>query len=285
MSDEASAGLVARIRDHYGRLPPNERKLADLLLDLHDRVSSYSATELAQQAGVSKAAATRLFQRLGYEDFAALRREVRGGSGAAPLDQAGAGTIDTQLSRLLERETVNLTRTVEALRPDEVQAIVRALAGAGQVYVAGFRNSYYLAAYFRQLLVQLRPGALLLPAAGQTLGETLSGVQAGDALVVIGLRRRIPRVRRLLELGRRLELRTLLICDRPAVDLRKLATWTIPVEVHSTGIFDSLGPAITVLGHLATLVAREIGAPARQRLTRMEEILADLHELDGEREG
>ena len=56
---------ISRIRVHYQSLPPSERKLADLILDFPGDIAGYSATELAHLAGVSKAAATRLFQRLG----------------------------------------------------------------------------------------------------------------------------------------------------------------------------------------------------------------------------
>ena len=47
---------VARIRVHYQGLPPSERKLADLILDFPGDIAGYSATELADLAGVSNAA-------------------------------------------------------------------------------------------------------------------------------------------------------------------------------------------------------------------------------------
>jgi DNA-binding MurR/RpiR family transcriptional regulator len=58
--------LDKRIQESYDILPPAERRLGDLLLNFPGDIANYSATEQAELAGTSKAAATRFFRRLGY---------------------------------------------------------------------------------------------------------------------------------------------------------------------------------------------------------------------------
>ena len=57
--------LALRIQEHFNELTPSEQKLASLLLDRPDEFLTFSATELAGLAGISKATAARLFQSLG----------------------------------------------------------------------------------------------------------------------------------------------------------------------------------------------------------------------------
>ncbi len=60
-----STRLVLAIQEHYEQLSPSERKLATLLLDRIDDMLAYSAKEMADMAGVSKAPAPRLFPAFG----------------------------------------------------------------------------------------------------------------------------------------------------------------------------------------------------------------------------
>jgi len=69
--------LVLRIQERYQRLTAGEQKLARLIMDGQDDTLTYSATELAEQAGVSKATAARFFQHLGYADFNEVKLQAR----------------------------------------------------------------------------------------------------------------------------------------------------------------------------------------------------------------
>ena len=61
------------------RLQPDarsERALADHVLEYPNEVLLYSATELADRAGASKAAVSRFVKRIGYGDFREMQREI-----------------------------------------------------------------------------------------------------------------------------------------------------------------------------------------------------------------
>ncbi|MEQ9690297.1 MAG: hypothetical protein RLO48_11250 [Bauldia litoralis] len=69
--------LALLIQDRFEALTPSEKKLAGLLLDRPDEILTFSATELAGFAGVSKATAARFFRTLGYADFNDVRLQAR----------------------------------------------------------------------------------------------------------------------------------------------------------------------------------------------------------------
>ena len=134
--------LALRIQDRFEALTPSEQKLATLLLDRPDEILTFSATELAGLAGVSKATAARFFRNLGYSDFNDVRlqaREERNRTG--PVHQVpmpaeppeGAATVPIHL----QVEMANLTRTFEELRSDVLADVAERLAAAQRVWVAG----------------------------------------------------------------------------------------------------------------------------------------------------
>ena len=69
--------LERRLAACYESLPNSERPVADLLLNFPAQLATHSATKLALLAGASKAAVSRLIQRLGYPSYAAARAAVR----------------------------------------------------------------------------------------------------------------------------------------------------------------------------------------------------------------
>ena len=74
VTDKRKTGtLEQRISDCYEFLPNSERRVADLLLNFPAQLATHSATELASLAGASKAAVSRLIQRLGYASYASAR--------------------------------------------------------------------------------------------------------------------------------------------------------------------------------------------------------------------
>lgn len=277
--------LEARIRASYEDMPPSERRLADLLIGFPGNIATYSASELSDLAGTSKAAASRFFQRLGYASFNEARHEARGArQWGSPLylDSRGATTekYEKPLAAHVAQETENLGRTLEAVRPDVLREATSAIAGAKRVFIIGFRNSRMLAFYLQRQFQLLRPDTSLLPGAGQTLGEDLVDVGPDDVLIVIGMRRRVQAVHSVLETARNAGCRSLLITDPSAARTPRLATWTIRCEVRATSIFDSYTGAISVLNLLAASLYARIGAPATERLRRIESLHDDLAELD-----
>ncbi|MBA2780439.1 MurR/RpiR family transcriptional regulator [Billgrantia kenyensis] len=283
--------LEARIQAHYEELPPAERRLGDLLLSFPGDIATYSAGELAEAAGTSRAAASRFFQRLGYKDFNEVRLQVREarrwGSpvylSEGRLEHAngeGKSLASQAVAEHLRQETHNLTRTLEAVRPDLLRELVDAIGEARRVHVVGFRNSRMLALYLQRQLLLVRSDVSLIPQSGQTLGEDLVDVQEGDVLVMVGMRRRVGAVTRIMEIAREQGARTLLITDPSATQTARLANWTLTCEVRSPSLLDSYAAAMSVLNLLCTLLIQRSMKTGFERLRRIEGLHEELDELD-----
>lgn len=276
--------LESRIRQVYATLPRSEAGVAELLLHHPGRLATHSATELAAAAGASKAAVTRLIQRLGYAGYAAARSEAReaqqwgsplyldAGTPAPPgwgRAYAAHAAADQQL----------LARTLQALDEPALAASVAALSAARRVVVIGFRNSAWLAMYARSQLGLLRPAVELAPLPAETLAEGLADLNRQDVVLAIGFRRRVPAFAAALGAARAAGARVVLLTDPSgAADVGR-ADWVLNCHCRGAARFDSYVAAVSLLNFLAEQVAAALGDAALQRLQGVEDWHRQLGDL------
>lgn len=278
--------LEARIRALYESLSKSEKRLGDMLLNYPGEIATHSAGELAKAAGTSPAVASRFFQRLGYKDFGDAKQQARDARRwGSPIYLSSANTNEhadipsLAVADHLARETENLTRTLEAMRSDQLRDAVEAIATAKQVHVAGFRNSYMLASYFHRQLRILRPNTGIMPSTGQTLAEDLADINSDGVVVLIGLRRRVAMVSKILSVARDRGAKTLLLTD-PHAEYGSQATWTFNCQVSSQSLFDSYTATMSVLNMLCTLIYQKSINLSQARLKEIETLHDELGELD-----
>jgi DNA-binding MurR/RpiR family transcriptional regulator len=281
----ATKPVESRILDVYDGLPASERRLADVVLACQGDLASYSASELAERAGVSKATTSRLFQRLGYARFTDARREARGAGvpwgsplsiGATEARPVGSGDI---LSAHLTRDVQNLGRTFESLRPEVVEAAVGRLVAARCVWIIGFRNSHALAHYAHSVLATVKPDVRLVPGSALEVAEDLAGLSDRDVVLAIGLRRRPQLFRRLLALIHRRGVPIVMVTDPTASTATRYATVVLRCHNWGSSMFDSYASAISVLNLLCARTAAGLDTAARDRLAVIEDIHCELDDL------
>lgn len=284
MSPARAAGtrsLIGRITDALDHLPRAEHRLAQFLLDFPGELASYNASELATFARVSNATVSRLIRRLGYGSYEDARRAVRGQtrSGAALLrarpDQAREGRLAAQVEAMHANIDATLRRTDDAA----LTAMANAVVAARRVAVLGFRAAHGLAAYLRWQILQVVPGAVLLPGAGETLAEHLTTLGPGDMLIALGLRRRVPTLTASLTRARAAGALTILITDHPD-DRAQQADWVLRCETAAPGPLFNHASVMAVCGLLATAVLMGAGPEGRRRLAAIEDAHEALRELD-----
>ena len=280
---DALHSLESRIQDHYDNLPESERKVADLILDFPGEVAAYSATELAELAGGSKAAVTRLVRRLGFANFEEARRTARDAQNwGSPLymmpRKPDGGDFNGRIQSHIEQDLKNITLTLESLNNETLGEIVTAIWRARRVFLFGHRNSHYLAGYLRGQFIQARPDVYLLPSAGETMAEYLADMTERDLIVIIGLRRRVPEVARTLEAAADAGAKVLYIADISARPQRK-ATWTLSCAVRGNDLFDRYAGAMSLLHFLSISLMARSGEKGRVRLKSIERLHEGFHEF------
>ena len=262
-------------------LHPAERRLGDFVCDFPGELASYSGSELAQLAHVSKATVSRFVKRLGYANYEAARRHARAekltGSRLFLSTAANSGAVQNVASHVAQG-IANLEATFGAISDAKIDAVVSALLRARKVWVIGFRSSHPFASYLQWQLTQVIEDIVAIPGGGQTLGEHLVSVGKRDLVIVLGLRRRVARMDLMLEQIRRQGARLLYITDE-GVPFQEGATWHFRCHSQAPGpLFNHT--AVAAVCHLLTTRAIEkAGAAGRARLRAIEALNDELEEL------
>ncbi|WP_197982199.1 MurR/RpiR family transcriptional regulator [Frigoribacterium sp. CFBP 13707] len=272
----AEGGIRDRIDSGYGALSPQEQRAADFILDHLDDLAVVTATEIAEQSGVSKATVSRLFRRLGFTDAQEVREQARVARGrGVPV---GPTTASGDLAPHAASEQRNLQRMLDGLADGRLADAARLVADAQRVVVVGFRNSYPVAMHLRQQLVQVRDDVRLAPQPGQSVGEELVGLSPRDVVVLVGFRRRPAGfsgvVRSLAERG----VPVVLVGDASARAAEVAVRLECPVDSPSP--FDSYAAAMSLVALFAAAVLAEHPRTGRTRVGDVTGLYADLAELE-----
>lgn len=280
-----STRLALRIQQRFEKLAPSEQKLAALMLERQDDLLTYSATELAGFAGVSKATAARLFRNLGYSDFNEVRLQAREERNrTAPFERKTGSLAEFKgalsVGSHLQGELAALTRTFEDLRSDVVTDAAKVLAEAPRVWLLGLGLEEGLARYARLLLARLRPDVQLLGGHWGGWSEDLAMTGAGDALLLLSVQPRPRLLRPLIDYARTTRMAIIALVDPgSAAWARRIARVTLPCQGAGTQPGSSHMALVSMLNLLAITLTARLGRSALQRT----ELLAEIHEeLDDE---
>jgi DNA-binding MurR/RpiR family transcriptional regulator len=267
----------------YESLPPGERKLADTVLARLGDLASYSATELAADASVSKATAARFFRRIGYESFGHARRQARAEAQlASPLYAlAGVGAKERKSDPLSAHLAADVRNLSESFRQSGSTVIEQAglqIARAPRVHVLGMRNGHFVAGYAAYLLGQVRDEVLCLPDGAITLAEDLASLRPGDALLVIDFPRRSALLPAIVGAARQAGARLVFIASPGLPPLSRADDPVIHCLTQGDSIFHSNVAAMSIVNYIGAAVAKNAGRRSRRRL----EAIENLHESLGD---
>ncbi|MCE8037598.1 MurR/RpiR family transcriptional regulator [Halomonas sp. MCCC 1A11062] len=271
-----------RISAQYAELSAQEQRVAAFILEHFDDLAVYSAADLARVTGVSKSTVSRLFKRLGFESFQAVKyhaRQLRNLGMPLVTDAQAASGDGERFKRHLAREQENLRRTLGAIEPHTFEAILQAMDQARRLLLVGFRNSYPLAMHFRQQLIQARAEVSLAPQPNQSLAEELVGLGAEDLVILFGFRRRPRLFEELVETLVTLPCRVLLIGDATAASHAERTDWWLECSLDSISAFDSYASAMSLISLLANGLLHQRLAQGRARIDAVSELYQGLDEL------
>lgn len=281
--DEES--LEARIRQVYDELSATELKLADVLIAHQKNLLGYSATELANLAGASKASAARFFRRLGYAGFSEFRQHLRARmSQQSPLARIGRAKQQqaacVQLQNHVQSDVVRLGHLLDALSEDVLEQAITLLAKARRVWVVGYRNGWMTAFYANTLLSQVRPDVYQINEIAGREAELLTDLNDKDLLLAVDFRRRAQRLPRIIAAARSAGTQVLLLTDTRISALANQAAVVLHCPKQTEQVFDSYVTAVSLVNFLATSMATRARKQARTRMSRIENLHAALGDLE-----
>ena len=258
------------------------RKAARFLVDHPDDVALVSMRVLASRAGVTPTTLVRLGRRLGFEDWAALRKpfENRLRSGNAPFAAKADALVqrgpEAAFAESLNAATVNLAFSNAGNDGKEIARACAILERAQRIRVAGFRSCRAPAHVLVYLCRMFCRDVALLGGDGGALEAELAGIGRTDAIVVIGFMPYSRELGPVVETARRRRTPVVALADSMAAPIAQHADVTLRFSTESPSFFPSIAAAVAVAEALAATMLARRGAAAATRVRNTE---ADLRAL------
>ncbi|MCS7222554.1 MAG: MurR/RpiR family transcriptional regulator [Anaerolineae bacterium] len=247
-----------RIAQVYNQLSPSYRRIADFLLNNYREAAFMTAAELGQAVDVDTTTVVRCAQRLGYNGYPELIRDVQMQVKSelqrtyAPLE----GDISTTATwqRSLLRDLENLQQTL-GLSGEIVEALIEALKSARRILILGAGYSGYLGDAFATALRHLGVAADYVPA--EVMSQSFALVQAGQGDVAIGISTSpyAGEVSVALQLAKERGVKTVGIFGSYASSIARVADLKIFAPAASAGPYASMTAIAAVLTAILQIIA------------------------------
>ena len=268
--------VAERIRQQAERLTTTERRIAEVIASEPQTIAFGTVALVARRAATSGPSVVRLAVKLGYGGFVELQADVQRDV-ARMLGPARERIRQQPPTDLLERvaatEQDNVTRTLGGIALAGLERVVERLSDSRhQVWVLPGDTTAPVGETLAVALGQLREGVTLLAGPGISAGRMLGGLQVGDTLVVIDVRRYERWLVDLTRWARGEGAVVVALTDSPLSPLATAAFETFFMAAQSVGPFDSMTGGIALANALVAGVAVRLRATAPARLDTIESV-------------
>jgi len=265
--------------DNKIRLTPAQRRIMQYIIEHYEEAIFLTASQLAQNVGVSEATVVRLAQALGFDGYPGMQRKFRQGlqdrlSTVTRLEHTVDHVRQTGdiVVKVLQEDIHNLSQTLRNLSLDIFERAVADLQSAKRIFVVGLRGAHApaltLATYLRFLGKQAH---LLVPGHGE-MWDILQGLGRSDLVVGISFPRYTQITVEVLQHARKKRARVGAITDSPLSPLARYAHWVLTAHCQLDSFIESFTAATSMIN--ALLTAMSIQDPGKTlRILREREAL------------
>jgi DNA-binding MurR/RpiR family transcriptional regulator len=273
-----------RIRKNYGKLPHNQKKIADFFVDSLDLVPFVSVQEVAKATASSVASVIRFTQRIGYDGYSQMRDHVGialqkhlKNEALFPLSQTKALKKDT-LTSVAMQDVGNINQTLELIQYDEFHRVTDVLLHAERVFTAGLGMSFLMAQILAYQLNQIGIDATPLRHGSASYAEQCLYFKKKDLLVVFSFPPYSKETIELAKLCRKRSIRVAAITNKSTAPITFYANHSLIVKSENMLFMNSFAAIAVVINAISTECTLKNKTKAERMLHDLNVITKDQQE-------
>jgi DNA-binding MurR/RpiR family transcriptional regulator len=269
--------LTEVLQQVYADLGRSQQRVARFILDDATSVAFLSAGELAERAGVHAATVVRLSQRLGYDGYPALQKDLRTKLSQYPtflqqMDRTGStADASTLLAQSFARARRNLELAVRTVDVASLENMVEALGRCQRVVVLGMGVARPVVSYLASCL-RITGLEVHEPVDSVGMAQQLALTDERDVVVVVDFHRYYREVTRLAGAAKDSGAIVVAITDSPVSDLATYADHLLAVPSEGAAPRTSLAPAMVLVEAVLALVTVHDRSRAQRAMRRIDEV-------------
>ena len=210
--------MLEKIYEEYKEgLSKSDHKIFGYLLEHEQELPAITAEDLSRRLGISTATISRFWAKIGFRNLKELKRSLYKKQESTPYSRMNAALsqwkecgISPDL--LLERLSLQMERTFQVVRPEQIDEAVELLTTARQVYIFAPDVSRGLGNILQYRLLRLGIRLIPLPG-GSQIYDAIVNLKQGDLVLLFGYSRLLTEVQILLSYSKEAGYQTVLFTD------------------------------------------------------------------------
>jgi len=269
-------------------LTKTQKRIAEYFLRNQERIGNLASLEVAKEIGVSDASIIRFSRKIGYDGYAALKKDIYDSLADKVMDGIGQLRPTERFSitkRRFPKENIrgsfldlmehNLKQTLLANQQEDFEAAVQMIHRARKRLVIGFHACKGTALQFSRLLAIVEPDVSLLLASDPEDYVHLQNLAEDDVVIVFSFARHYEADVNFIRYVKQRRAKIVLITDSVLAPYAKHADISFVAATNHMSFFNSQVGAICIAEYLITLLTKSYDCIGRldERDSLMEHLL------------
>ena len=251
--------LFEENKSHFSK---SDYKIMEFLLRNQRELQYLSTEELTDTLGISSSTISRFWEKIGFHKLRDFKQAIRAAENSTPSSRAAAALrqwqqVSEQLGILGKQYEAHIMRTIEQLRPEELDRAVHEIRRARCIYLFATDAAEGVGVIFSYRCRRL--GIELIPVkTGSEVYESMINLGSRDLILMFSYSRILSEVRILLKHTETVHCRTILFTDlltAPELQMADVVLYSYRGEPNE---YHSMAAPVTVIDLLAMKLMKEM---------------------------
>lgn len=270
------------IQTKYDQLSSSQKKTAYYILENLQDAAISSAQKIAAASDVSEATVHRLAQKLGFDSFMVLKKELRNDlrkktRAINNLESISTVKDDSWLNSHFYLEAENILETSKEISAEEIKSAATLILDAKTVWVGGWRMGLSVTSYMSFILNYMLGNSYLIPQG--EVAEYLARFSEGDVVFLCSFPRYNKVITEVAEFAKERSLKVIAITDSPVSPICKYADVVFIAKSASKSFVDSYTAAVSVCNAIVNEVSYLGKERVREHIEKVEDHYLSFKEL------
>jgi len=277
--------LQEKIQSRYEKLPANQKKVADYILDNFDDIPFIDVHRLSKLIDVSVASVIRFSQSIGFKGFLDLRTEISNSlklhlsrNTVFPLFDKSHFQNDI-LTSIANVDVKNINDTLTMIDREIFDLAITNILKSKRIFTAGLGISYLLAEILAYQLTQVGADSSVLKHTHTLFHEQLIYLNKNDLLIAFSFP---PYSKETVELGKyakKKEIKLISITNKPTSPITVYSNLVLTVKSENLLFTNSFAAISVLINAIATACAMKNKNHAQKVLKESETIMIDYDQI------
>jgi DNA-binding MurR/RpiR family transcriptional regulator len=183
--------LKERIQFHYGKLPKNQKKIAEFFLENFDHISFLTVQKVAEATSTNVAAVVRFAQSIGFSGFSEMRDEIvatlqnRLQSNNVFPSISSSKLVHDTLTTVANQDIANISDTLNLNERENYSKVIDLIINSERVFTVGLGISHLLAEIITYQLNQVGIFSNVLTNNQSTFMEQILFMNKKDLIITL----------------------------------------------------------------------------------------------------